>query len=140
MVSGELGNLVLCVFLCHLSFFLDLLVFNAHVVQFSQQSGILLGFILALVIRELQLEVQVSRCLGRLLKLLLQLVLLHDMLTDLLGQLFVLLVEFSDFLVQLLLILRLIVALALLDIFYLHPQLLLKLLHILNGLISLSDF
>lgn len=62
------------------------------------------------------------------------------MLADLLGQLFVLLVEFGNFLIQLLLILRLIVALALLDIFYLHPQLLLKLLHILHGLISLSDF
>lgn len=71
VVSGELGNLVLSVFLCHLSFFLDLLVFNAHVVQFSQQSGILLRFILTLVIRELQLEVQVSCRLGRLLKLLL---------------------------------------------------------------------
>lgn len=105
MVSGELGNLVLSVFLCHLSFLLDLLVFYAHLVQFGQQGGILLRFVLALVICELELEVQVRLRLGRLLKLLLQLVLLHDVLTDLLGQLFVLLVEFGDFLVQLLLVL-----------------------------------
>lgn len=92
------------------------------------------------MVGEVQLEYQVVPLLARLIQLLLQLINLQKLRTDVLGHLLIPRVQIHDLLIHLQLILRLVVALTLLQLINLLPQLCLQLRLVLDNLALLLDF